>query len=148
MNLQSLKNTAGAKKRRKRIGCGQGSGHGKTATRGHKGQMARKGSSHKEGFEGGQMRLIRRIPKRGFKNPTRVRYSPVNVGELDCFEAGTEVTRQLLESSGVVRQVLDGVKILGDGELTRKLTVKAQAFSQSARAKIEAAGGTCEVTAV
>jgi len=147
MNLQSLRNTPGARKRSKRIGCGMGSGHGKTSTRGHKGKMARKGSSHKEGFEGGQMRLIRRIPKRGFKNPRRLRLTAVNVGDLARFEDGTEVTVQLLLASGAIRAVRDGVKVLGGGDLARKLVVRARAFSRSARAKIEAAGGACEVMA-
>jgi large subunit ribosomal protein L15 len=144
MNLHSLKNTEGARKKRKRVGRGMASGHGKTSTRGHKGQMARKGANHKEGFEGGQMRLIRRIPKRGFTNPTRVEYQGVNVFALACFEDGTAVTVKTLFAAGIVRNAADRVKILGSGDLSRKLTVKAHAFSKTAREKIEAAGGMCE----
>jgi large subunit ribosomal protein L15 len=128
-----------------RVGRGRGSGKGKTAGRGHKGQMSRKGHKRKPGFEGGQMRLVRRLPKRGFGNPTRVEFVPVNVETLAKFAAGSEVTVAALREAGVVRGRGDGVKILGRGELGVKLTVKAHAFSASARTKIEAAGGTCEV---
>jgi len=128
-----------------RVGRGEGSGKGKTCGRGHKGQMSRKGSQHKPGFEGGQMRLVRRVPKRGFTNPTRKSYSAVNVADLCRFDEGSEITPAVLRSCGLVRKAPGGVKILGCGELDRKLTVKAQAFSSAARAKIEAAGGTCEV---
>jgi large subunit ribosomal protein L15 len=123
-----------------------GSGTGKTCGKGHKGQMARKGHKRKPGFEGGQMRLVRRIPKRGFNNPTRKEYTPVNVGVLDCFDEGTEITQALLLKSGLAKSVKTGVKILGQGELTKKLAVKVQAYSETAKTKIEAAGGTCEVT--
>ncbi|MGI6495671.1 MAG: 50S ribosomal protein L15 [Kiritimatiellia bacterium] len=145
MDLHSLSNVPGARSRRKRLGRGTGSGLGKTSGRGHKGQYARKGHKHKLGFEGGQMPLVRRLPKRGFKNPAAVVYAPVNVAALNVFEDGAEVTREALVLLGLADRGLAGVKILGNGEITKKLTVKAQAFSASAKAKIEAAGGTCEI---
>jgi large subunit ribosomal protein L15 len=145
MNLHSLTNTPGATRPRKRVGRGQGSGTGKTCGAGHKGQMARKGGKHKAGFEGGQMRIVRRIPKRGFTNPARIQYHGVNVGSLSCFDAGTEVTSALIREKGLANGPADGIKILGRGELDKKLTVKVHAFSKSGRDKIEAAGGTCEV---
>jgi len=145
LTLHSLKNAPGARKRKMRVGRGIGSGKGKTCGSGHKGQMARKGHKHKLGFEGGQMRLIRRLPKRGFKHAQRQRLATVNVGALSRFEAGTEITEALLRAAGLVKGPADGVKILGDGKLDKKLVVKAHAFSGSARAKIEAAGGVCEV---
>jgi large subunit ribosomal protein L15 len=117
---------------------------GKTSTRGHKGQQSRKGHKVKLGFEGGQMPLVRRLPKRGFKNPNRVVYSPVNVCDLERFENGAEVTLDLLRKEGLFSSKFDGVKILGSGELTKKLTVKVNAVSASAKAKIEAVGGTVE----
>lgn len=144
MELHSLSNTAGARRSRKRLGRGMSSGTGKTSGKGHKGQMARKGHKRKDGFEGGQMRLIRRIPKRGFKNPTREEFTPVNVEALGRFEDGAEVSPALMRASGIASGTL-GIKILGRGELGRKLVVKARAFSASARAKIEAVGGVCEV---
>lgn len=122
-----------------------GSGKGKTCGKGHKGQMARKGHKRKPGFEGGQMRLVRRIPKRGFKNPTRTCLLAVNVGDLDRFAEGAVVTARELREAGLANGGADGVKVLAMGDLTKKLTVKASAFSGSAKAKIEAAGGTCEV---
>jgi len=145
MDLSSLKNTPGARKTRKRVGRGRASGMGKTSTRGHKGQQARKGHKVKLGFEGGQMPLVRRLPKRGFKNPNRVVYCPVNVCDLDRFDNGTEVTLDLLRQNGLFANKFDGVKILGSGELTKKLTVKVNGVSASAKAKIEAAGGSVEV---
>lgn len=145
MDLSSLKNTPGARKSRKRVGRGRASGMGKTSTRGHKGQQARKGHKMKLGFEGGQMPLIRRLPKRGFKNPTRVEYLGLNVNVLERFDDGTEVTVQMLRECGLFSNKYDGVKILGNGELTKKLTVKVNGFSATAKAKIEAAGGTAEV---
>ena len=145
MNLHSLTSTPGSSHRKMRVARGRASGKGKTAGRGTKGQMSRKGHKHKAGFEGGQMRLVRRIPKRGFTNPTQTIYIPVNVGALARFEDGSEVTVSLLRASGIVKGSGDGVKILGDGELKKKLVVKAAAFSAGARAKIEAAGGKCEV---
>ncbi len=145
MNLHSLTNTTGARKTRMRVGRGQGSGKGKTAGRGHKGQYARSGHKHKAGFEGGQMRLARRLPKRGFTSPNRVAYIPINVEWLARFDDGAEVTPEILKNSGLAKGSGDGVKILGSGDLKKKLRVKAHAFSASARAKIEAAGGACEV---
>ncbi len=145
MDLGSLKNTPGARRAKARVGRGMSSGSGKTSGKGHKGQMARKGHKHKLGFEGGQMPLVRRLPKRGFTNHMRKELSPVNVGKLSCFEAGSEVTPDLLKKAGLANQVQDGIKILGVGEMDRALTVKATAFSASARSKIEAAGGTCEI---
>jgi len=145
MDLSSLKNTPGSRKTRKRVGRGCGSGLGKTSTRGHKGQQARKGHKVKLGFEGGQMPLIRRLPKRGFKNPNRLEYAPVNVSALEIFEAGTVVTLDVLREAGLFKSKFDGVKILGSGDLTKKLTLKVCGVSESAKAKIEAAGGTVEI---
>ena len=127
-----------------RRGRGHGSGNGKTAGKGHKGQKARSGAT-RPGFEGGQMPLYRRLPKRGFKNRnTRVIIS-LNVGMLESFEDGSKVTLEDLWDAGLIKNGFDGVKFLGNGELTKKLTVEATAFSESAKAKIEAVGGTCEV---
>jgi len=145
MDLSSLKNTPGARKTRKRVGRGRASGLGKTSTHGHKGQQARKGHKVKLGFEGGQMPLIRRLPKRGFKNPTRVVYAPVNVCELEVFESGIVVDLDLLRAAGLFKNKFDGVKILGSGDLTKKLTLKVNGVSEAAKAKIEAAGGTVEI---
>lgn len=146
MRLHDLKPNPGAKHRRKRVGRGPGSGHGKTSTRGHKGQRSRAGGSIRIGFEGGQMPLFRRLPKRGFNNARHATvYIPVNVAVLNRFEDGTVVTSRLLRENGLANGPGDGVKILGHGELNRKLTVRVQAFSASARAKIEQAGGSCEV---
>jgi large subunit ribosomal protein L15 len=145
MNLHSLKSTSGARKRPRRVGRGHSSGSGKTCGRGHKGQMARAGHKRKPAFEGGQMPLIRRIPKRGFTNRNRKTFLPVNVAELARFDEGSEVTVQTLQEAGLANGACDGIKILGTGEPGKKLTVKANAFSASARTKIEAAGGTCEV---
>ena len=146
MRLHDLKPRPGAKHRRKRLGQGESSGHGKTSGRGGKGQTARSGSSIRIGFEGGQMPLIRRIPKRGFNNARfTVRYAPVNIESLNAFDNGARVAEAILRSVGIVNGPADGVKILGDGELTKKLTVVVNAFSASAKSKIEAKGGTCEV---
>lgn len=145
MNLHTLKNVPGSRQRKKRVGCGESSGHGKTSGRGNKGQMARSGHKRKPTFEGGQMRLIRRLPKRGFNHADGIVYFPVNVDLLSQFENGTEVTVKLLREQGLIKGTSDGVKILGDGALDKKLTVKANAFSASARSKIEAAGGACVV---
>ena len=146
MRLHDLKPRPGAKHRRKRLGQGESSGHGKTSGRGGKGQTARSGSSIRIGFEGGQMPLIRRIPKRGFNNARfTTRYLPVNVEALNCFDEGARVDEPVLRAKGLVNGRGDGVKVLGDGELSKKLTVCAHAFSASARAKIEAKGGTCEI---
>jgi large subunit ribosomal protein L15 len=147
MNLHTLKNTPGARPSRKRVGRGPSSGMGKTSGRGHKGQYARSGHKHKPGFEGGQMRLVRRLPKRGFHHTGAVRYAVVNVEELERFENGTVVTAVELRAAGLVGASRSAVKVLGSGDLTRKLTVKVHAFSAGARAKIVAAGGTCETEA-
>ncbi len=143
MDLHTLSKAAGSKHRRKRLGRGMGSGTGKTSGKGHKGQMARKGHKHKIGFEGGQMPLIRRLPKRGFKNPARTMYRGVNVSALKAFDADSEVTPAMMQAAGLANGPCDGIKILGVGELDRKVTVCAHAFSASAREKIEAAGGPC-----
>ena len=127
-----------------RRGRGHGSGNGKTAGKGHKGQKARSGAP-RPGFEGGQMPLYRRLPKRGFKNRNTKEIVSINVADLDRFEDGAVVTIEALLDAGVINKTLDGVKILGNGELNKKLTVKANAFSEGAKAKIEAAGGTVEV---
>jgi large subunit ribosomal protein L15 len=146
MRLHDLKPRPGAKHRRKRLGQGESSGRGKTAGRGGKGQTARSGSSIRIGFEGGQMPLIRRIPKRGFNNVRfGTRYLPVNVEELEMFAEGARVDEAALRQAGLVNGRGDGIKILGDGELTKKLTVAVNAFSASAKSKIEAGGGKCEV---
>src|SRR5215467_10650564 len=146
MRLHDLKPRPGAKHRRKRLGQGESSGHGKTSGRGGKGQTARSGSSIRIGFEGGQMPLIRRIPKRGFNNARHAtRYLPVNIEALNRFDEGARVDEQVLRDAGLASGRTDGVKILGDGELSKKLTVSAHALSASAKAKIEAKGGTCEL---
>lgn len=146
MRLHTLKPRPGARHRRKRLGQGESSGRGKTAGRGGKGQTARSGSSIRIGFEGGQMPLIRRIPKRGFNNARfATRYLPVNVESLNRFEDGSRVDEAVLRAAGLANGKADGVKILGEGELTRKLTVSAHAFSAAARAAIEGKGGVCEV---
>lgn len=146
MRLHDLKPRPGAKHRRKRLGVGEASGHGKTSGRGGKGQTARSGSSIRPGFEGGQMPLIRRIPKRGFNHARfAIRYIPVNVGALNRFEDGARVDEEALRQAGLANGRADGIKILGGGDLTKKLTVVAHAFSASARAKIQARGGTCEL---
>jgi large subunit ribosomal protein L15 len=148
MRLHNLKPRPGSKHRRKRLGQGESSGHGKTAGRGGKGQTARSGSSIRVGFEGGQMPLIRRIPKRGFNNANfTTAYSPVNVGELNQFENGARVDELALRSVGLANGPVLGIKILGSGELTKKLTVVVSAISASAKTKIEAKGGTVEIVA-
>ena len=146
MRLHDLHPRPGAKHRRKRLGQGESSGHGKTSGRGGKGQTARSGSSIRIGFEGGQMPLIRRMPKRGFNNARfATRYLAVNVEALNQFEEGARVDEPLLRKAGLANGRADGIKILGDGELTKKLTVSAHAFSAKAKAKIESRGGTCEL---
>jgi len=144
MELNSIKPAAGASKNRKRIGRGPGSGHGKTATKGHKGQKARSGGSIKAGFEGGQMPMQRRLPKRGFTPLTRKDYAIVNLGQLEIFEAGSGVDSAALLKSGLVSSVRDGIKVLATGDITKALTVKAHKFSAAAKEKILAAGGTVE----
>ncbi|GIO88326.1 50S ribosomal protein L15 [Paenibacillus faecis] len=145
MKLHELSPAPGSRQERKRVGRGTGSGMGKTSTRGHKGQNARSGGGVRPGFEGGQNPLYRRLPKRGFTNPTRKEYAIVNIEELNSFAAGTEVTPELLFEQGIVKNAKSGIKVLGNGEVTVKLTVKANKFSQSAVEKIEAAGGKTEV---
>jgi len=144
MKLHELSPAEGAVKASFRKGRGAGSGNGKTAGKGHKGQKARSGAP-RIGFEGGQMPLFRRLPKRGFNNRNSKVYAYVNVERLEQFEDGTVVTAELLLENGIVAKVIDGVKILGGGELTKKLTVKVAKVTESAKAKIEAAGGTVEV---
>jgi large subunit ribosomal protein L15 len=145
MRLHDLKPRPGAKHRVKRLGSGESSGHGKTSGKGHKGQKARSGGSIRLGFEGGQMPLIRRIPKRGFNNKNfHINYAPVNVGALGLLDA-TVIDETVLREAGIVNGRWDGIKILGTGELTKKISVKAQAISAAAKAKIEAAGGAVEI---
>lgn len=144
MDLSNLHPVDGAKRNSFRKGRGHGSGNGKTAGRGHKGQKARSGAP-RPGFEGGQMPLYRRLPKRGFTCRNSKEIVGINLRALEAFENDTEVTIETLIETGIVKNPKDGVKILGDGKLTKKLTVKANAFSASAKEKIEAAGGTCEV---
>jgi large subunit ribosomal protein L15 len=145
MSLHTLKNANGARTARKRLGHGRASGKGKTCGKGHKGQMARKGARHRPAFEGGQMPLIRRVPKRGFNHIRTQNWMPVNVEALQRFDADAEVNMEVLRKAGLVNGRFNGVKILGRGNLDRKLVVKANAFSKTAREKIEAAGGRCEV---
>ena len=145
MKLNELKPAEGSTTAARRLGRGTGSGLGKTSGKGHKGAKARSGGGKRPGFEGGQMPLYRRVPKRGFINIFAKEYATVNVGDLDVFEDGTEVTLALLVEKKIVRKELDGLKVLGNGELTRKLTVKAVKFTGSAKEKIEALGGTAEV---
>src|SRR4051794_2587340 len=145
-SLHQLKAPKNSRRPKKRVGRGQGSGLGKTAGRGGKGQKARSGNMHFEGFEGGQSPLHRRLPKRGFLNPFTVRYATLNVGDLEAFfEAGATVDEPTLRARGLVKGEQHGIKILGDGELKKKLNVKAHKFSASAKALIEKAGGTAEL---
>lgn len=142
MRLHNLRPRPGSRHRVKRLGCGESSGHGKTSGKGHKGQKARSGGSIRLGFEGGQMPLIRRLPKRGFNNAAfHNHYAIVNLGDLNAFKAGTTVNEQLLRESKLVRGDFTGIKILGDGELKHALTIEADKVSESAKAKIEKAGG-------
>lgn len=145
MRLHELKIAEGSTKAPKRVGRGQGTGQGKTAGRGMNGQNSRSGGGVRLGFEGGQMPLYRRLPKRGFTNHFAKEYAEINVKDLNRFEDGTVVDCAALLEAGLVKQVKDGVKVLGNGELTKKVTVKAEKFSKSAVAKIEAAGGKAEV---
>jgi len=145
VKLHELKPTPGSTRNRKRLGRGTASGQGKTAGRGQDGQNSRSGGGVRPGFEGGQMPLYRRIPKRGFTNIFATNYSEINLDTLNRFEDGTEVTPELLKELGIIKKQLDGVKVLGRGDLEKKLTVKAQKFSKSAIEKIEAAGGKVEV---
>lgn len=145
MNLHDLTSVPGSTKERKRIGRGHGSGQGKTSGKGHKGQKARAGKGFRPGFEGGQMPLQRRIPKRGFNNIFAKTILAVNVGSLEAFENGSVVDINALYEAGIIKKPCDGVKILSNGNLTKSLTVKVNAFSEAAKQKIEAAGGKTEV---
>ena len=145
MKLHELSPAPGSRKTRTRRGRGLGSGLGKTAGRGMKGQNSRSGGGVRPGFEGGQMPLSRRVPKRGFTNIFATVYTTVNVSDLNIFEDGTEITAAMLKEMGVISKINDGLKVLGDGELTKKLTVKAAKFTKSAEEKILAAGGSIEV---
>ena len=145
MKLHDLKPAVGATTAPKRLGRGTGSGLGKTSGKGHKGAKARSGGGKGPGFEGGQIPLMRRIPKRGFTNKFRTEYAAINVERLEIFEDGQVVTPVELIEAGIIKNILDGVKIMGNGEITKKLTVKASAFSSAASQKIEAAGGKAEV---
>ena len=141
MNLSDVKSVPLPRKRKKRVGCGEGSGHGGTSCRGHKGYNARSGSGRRESYIGGQTPLFRRVPKRGFNNPCRTEYAVVNVRDLNRFPNGSTVTVEDLMRAGLVKNPKDGVKILGDGELKVALTVVAHKFSKSACEKIQSAGG-------
>lgn len=145
MNIYELKPAPGSKKKRKRVGRGVGSGHGKTSTRGQGGQWSRSGGGVRPGFEGGQMPLSRRLPKRGFTNIFAKEYATVNVSDLNTLDDGTVVTVELLKEKRIIRKTFDGLKVLGNGEITKKLTVKAVKFTSTAAEKIAAAGGTAEV---
>jgi len=145
MNLHDLAPAPGSKKRRKRIGRGPGSGHGKTATKGHKGLLARSGGGKRPGFEGGQMPLVRRLPKFGFTNPSRVEYAIVNLKSFEQWKGDGTVTPQAMVDAGLVKRKRLPIKILGVGELKKSLVVQAHKFSKSAEAKIQAAGGRVEV---
>jgi large subunit ribosomal protein L15 len=144
MELNNLKPKKGSRHAKKRVGRGPGSGHGKTAGRGEKGQKSRSGYSRMLGFEGGQMPLHRRLPKRGFTNIFKKDYTVVNLADLERFDNGATVDEAALRQSGLVNGRLHGIKVLGNGELTKKLTIHAARFSKTAREKIEAAGGSCQ----
>ena len=145
MKLHELAPAAGSTTAAKRLGRGVGSGLGKTSGKGHKGAKARSGGGKRPGFEGGQMPLYRRVPKKGFTNIFRTEYAEVNVGQLEVFNDGVVVNAELLKAAGIIKKTMDGVKILGTGELTKKLTVEAAKFTESAKQKIEAVGGKAEV---
>ena len=145
MKLHELSPALGSTKKAFRKGRGAGSGNGKTAGKGHKGQNARSGGGVRPGFEGGQMPLTRRLPKRGFTNIFATKYATINVGDLNRFEDGAVVDEAAIVAAGLVKKTMDGIKVLGNGELEKKLTVNAKAFSASAKQKIEAAGGKAEV---
>ena len=145
MKLHELQPAEGSVKKRKRVGRGTGSGTGKTSARGQKGQKSRSGGGVRPGFEGGQMPLSRRLPKRGFKNIFAKHYATINIGDLEVFEDGTEINAEFLKEVGFIKKTMDGLKVLGEGELTKKLTVKAAKFTESAKSKIVAAGGKFEV---
>jgi large subunit ribosomal protein L15 len=145
MDLSGLKPAPGSTKKRKRVGRGDGSGHGKTSCRGHKGQGARSGGNVPPGFEGGQMPLRRRIPKHGFHNPFHHSYAVVNLGQLEVFDSGSEVTPELLLERRLIRRKGESIKILADGALSKPLIIKAHAFSSKAKEKLEALGGKAEL---
>ena len=145
MKLNELKPAEGSTTAARRLGRGTGSGLGKTSGKGHKGAKARSGGGKRPGFEGGQMPLYRRVPKKGFTNIFRLEYAEVNVGQLEVFTEGTVVNAELLKAAGIIKKTMDGVKVLGNGELTKKLTVEAAKFTESAKEKIEAVGGKAEV---
>ncbi|MGB9716076.1 MAG: 50S ribosomal protein L15 [Thermodesulfovibrionales bacterium] len=145
MKIEDLRPATGKRKRPKRVGRGIGSGHGKTSCKGHKGQKARSGGAKGPGFEGGQMPLQRRLPKRGFKNLNRIEYSIVNLKDINSIEDSNVITPELLLEKGIVKDLKNGIKILGEGEIQKPFTVRANAFSASAKAKIEASGGKCEL---
>ena len=145
MKLHELSPNPGAGRDVKRVGRGHGSGNGKTAGKGHKGQKARSGGSIRPGFEGGQTALARRIPKRGFNNIFATKYAIINVSDLEQFVDGTVVDTEILKAAGLIKKEMDGIKVLGNGELTKNLTVKAAKFSAAAKEKIEKAGGKAEV---
>ena len=145
MKINELSPAEGSRRGRKRVGRGPGSGHGKTSCRGHKGQNSRSGGGVRPGFEGGQMPIHRRLPKRGFKNPFRKEYSVVNVGDLSRFEPNTQLDPDILKEAGLVWKMLDGVKLLGSGEISQPLVVRIHKISHSARKKIEGAGGRVEI---
>ena len=146
MELSKLKPRPGARHAKKRVGRGPGSGHGKTAGRGEKGQKSRSGYSRQAGFEGGQMPLYRRVPKRGFTNIFKEEFNVVNLSELDQFEAGSTINEDALRQAGLIKGRRRKIKILGNGDVTKKLTVQADKFSKSAKEKIEKAGGACQET--
>ncbi|MEW6002069.1 MAG: 50S ribosomal protein L15 [Nitrospirota bacterium] len=145
MRIEDLRPVEGSRKKTRRIGRGIGSGRGKTAGKGHKGQKARSGGAKGIGFEGGQMPLQRRLPKRGFKNPFRVEYAIINLKDLGKLEGLDNITPDILREKGIIKDLKDGLKILGDGEISRPITIRAHAFSASASAKIAASGGKAEI---
>jgi len=148
IRLHNSKPRPGARHRVKRLGCGESSGHGKTSGKGHKGQKARSGGSIRLGFEGGQMPLIRRIPKRGFNNTSfKIAYAPVNLVDLETLSATGVIDEKILRDAGLVKGTWDGVKVLGSGEITKKLSLKVDGISASAREKVEKAGGSIEIVA-
>ncbi|HHT9124537.1 MAG TPA: 50S ribosomal protein L15 [Candidatus Brocadiia bacterium] len=145
MNLIDVKATPFKRKRKKRVGAGPGSGHGKTSGRGGKGTTARSGTEYRPYFEGGQMPLFRRLPKRGFHNPFKKLYDIVNIKDLECFDEGTVIDPEKMQEKGIVKNIKDGVKVLGDGELKKPLTVVAHKFSKTAVEKIKASGGEVKI---
>lgn len=145
LSINTIKPAKGANKKSKRVGRGIGSGHSKTATRGYKGQLSRSGNRMRAGFEGGQMPLHRRLPKRGFTNIFRKEYAVVNLSAFASFEAGAEISPETLKEKGIIKKLLDGLKVLGEGELQAPLKVRAHRFSKSAVEKIQNAGGSIEI---